>query len=239
MNETIYTFTDIETSGLDKLKCEITQLAAVATDSAFNVLGQFNMLTIINESIANPKALEIGHYDPERWAKEAIPFKVAAEEMRKFLNQFSWMPKVSKGKKAYEVALMAGHNVRRFDGPFMNHHFKKAKVFYGYDAKIYFDTMEIADLYSITNGVFFPDRKHGTLCDHFGVVNETAHDALSDCLANIELTKHLMGGIRNSGINEKIQPAPVIDNTVSDVPPLPISSNDIPNNPLEEVEVTL
>lgn len=228
-----FIFTDIETSGLKKEVHEITQLAAVVTTPTFEIVSQFNKRTRFDVSKANPKALEIGHYDPDIWSREAVPFKDAAEEFKSFVNDFTWIPRTSKGSgRTYHIARMAGHNVKKFDGPFLFHHFQVNDVWYPFDMKKYLDTLELIDSYESFFAEEFENHKLPTLCEAFGVVNEKAHDAIYDCLANVDVAKEMVTRISNlcCGSMEKTISKDII------LPPPPTLIIDTPSNPMDEIE---
>jgi len=228
-----FIFTDIETSGLSREVNEITQLAAVVTTPSFEIVTKFNQLCQFDVSKASAKALEIGHYDPDRWAREAIPFKDAAEKFKLFIDDYTWVPRTSGNSgRIYHVARMAGHNVKKFDGPFLLHHFQKHKIFFPFDMKRYLDTLELIDTYESFVHVELENHKLPYLCEQFNIVNEKAHDALYDCLANIELTKTLVTRISTlcCGVT---QSAPTNDDIL---PTPPISTRDIKSDPLVEIE---
>lgn len=128
--------------------------------------------------MASPGALKVIGYDAT-WEKEAVPL----ERALKRLSQL-----VPKGKRAYAV----GHNVKNFDLPFIKKAYKDLKVF---DALSYhtIDTLDLAVLYKMISKADLKNLKLGTLVEHFGVTLNSAHSAMYDIQANLEVFKELAG----------------------------------------------
>ena len=71
--------------------------------------------------------------------------------------------------------VLVGHNIGKFDLPIIKR--------YAYFNNAYVDTLKLAKSYCYDA----PNNKLQTLCDYFGIINENAHNSLSDCKADYEL----------------------------------------------------
>jgi len=174
-------FIDLETTGLDPERHEIIEIGVILarqieranTGPLVEVIEEFE-LKVIPERIedADPKALQINGYDPERWT-EAMSLGKAIEIVR----------------DKTEDAVMVGQNVT-FDWVFLEKAFTKI----GIKNKMHYHrvdlmSMAFAKLYDIPEMQRFSLRE---LCVYFGVKNEKAHNALSDIRATYEVYKKLL-----------------------------------------------
>lgn len=171
-----YLWLDTETTGLDPVRNDVVQLAAIPVINgkqhhiSFNEFCQpFDWNTI------DDKALEINHTTREQLAKEQQPIVMVRNFIR-YCKQFN------------VKFTIAGYNAE-FDRNFLSNLFKKAgcereftEVFNG----------DMRDLYKRAKGLKSQLGTHnlklGTLCEHFKITIN-AHDALSDIAATIELDK--------------------------------------------------
>ncbi len=151
---------DAETTGLDTERDEIIQLSAVKTG----------------------KDGEIA-----RFSEFIVPDVPVSEEAERTHGYGIDYLRSHGGKRAEEVlsafsafcgdCVLVGHNSGNFDDAILSREAKKYGV--NFDIKAFYDTLRIAGVFSPE----LPDRKLSTLCEKFGVVNERAHDALSDVIA--------------------------------------------------------
>ena len=106
-------FVDLETGGTEVSHPDI-QIAAIAMRN-WAELDSFEAKIIFDEREADSEALEINHYDPEVWEREAIPEQEVIGRFGNFLRKHAVIKKVSKRNgKPYRVARLAGHNAWRF-----------------------------------------------------------------------------------------------------------------------------
>jgi DNA polymerase III alpha subunit (gram-positive type) len=140
------------------------------------------------------EALEINHYDRQRWLKEGMPPQIAFERFSKFLNQFKSIPMISKRTgRTYQVARLAGYNCLTFDAPRLQYHFKQHDLFLpAHPATL--DVLALA-MWRLSATLHFEtpsaSTKLGFLCEAFGVPLDNAHDALADVRGTIALAKRL------------------------------------------------
>lgn len=184
---------DLETGGLEPEHPDI-QLAAVAIDSDYNELATFERKIKFDEAKATKVALEINHYDPEVWAKEAKPLIQVCREFADFLRPYCCVAKVSKAGKPYRVARLFGHNAATFDAPRLQRMFAQTGVFLPADLRVrctlqralwWFDERQ-EDSSKVQLGSSLT-----TLCQHFGIPVLDAHDALGDVRMTVALAKAL------------------------------------------------
>ena len=81
-------FVDIETSHLDPNQGEITEIAILTYDLKTKEKSSFvRKIRLERPDDADPKSLEIGNYDEEIWAKEAVPFSSVSLYISKILSK--------------------------------------------------------------------------------------------------------------------------------------------------------
>ena len=112
---------DLETSGLDKEKCEISQIAAVVVNLETLSLEDVDTFEVKIEVKETPEALEVlklSSYNTIEWEIEAVSsFYQANDMLRKFLSPYTYS---FISRKGYEIktCFAIGHNIERFDLPF-------------------------------------------------------------------------------------------------------------------------
>ena len=201
--ETTGTGTRLNEDGKEyKVEEQIIQIAAAAfsTGPTWQKLDAFERKLIFNVEQADPEALKINHYDPEVWAREAVPPAVAAADFAKFVDRYRSVHRVGKDSgKSYQVTRMAGHNVLGFDNEWVEHWlrssghlFKGGKWFSG-DIWGALDTRSSACEWELVTGDHTPNgsRRLEDLAAHFGI-KYAAHDALADVMANARVLKTML-----------------------------------------------
>lgn len=162
-----YVVFDIETTGLDTDNDRIIELGAVRVVNG-EVIGVFDRL--INPGITISDLITSINGISNDMVKDADYPGVVLSDFNRFISG---------------VEFLVGHNAYYFDYPFVQSEFKRN--FINHD-KIYVkDTMFLAKKkiprlrsYSLKN-----------LTEHFGIINQTAHRALSDVYATFELFEKL------------------------------------------------
>ena len=189
MNRDIIMF-DFETGGRNPLKCQPTQIAAIALDGRnFKVKGKFNseMRPILDDNKAieagvdpvEDEALNITHKTREGLAKVPLP-KGVWKKFCTFVNKYNW-----KGTPFF-APIPAGYNIIGFDMKIVD---RLCKQYGPWDEKrqtqklfhqIYkIDVMD--DVWLWTEGD--PNVKHinmDSLRERMGLSSDNAHDALQD-----------------------------------------------------------
>ncbi|MDX1494165.1 MAG: 3'-5' exonuclease [Longimicrobiales bacterium] len=191
-------FFDLETGGLDPAKRPIIQIAAIATDKAFNRLAEYERKVLFSEKHCRPDALELTSYDPALWAQEALHPDSVAVEFADFLSQHATVEMVGKKPphRPYQVARLVGHNAARFDGPFLSAWYKRRGRFVPATCYQPLDTYQLALWhFSMAAGESRPESMRlEDLKEFYAIkVEGEAHDALHDVRATVEVAVHLLG----------------------------------------------
>lgn len=180
-------FADFETGGTEDHRPNI-QLAAAAVNDAWEITENFEMKIIVDESLCDPKALEMNHYDRNVWTHEGHAESVVLAHFDSFLNRHKSIEMIGKRtQRPYQVARLAGHNVQSFDMP-------RLKRMYGERFlpahPLTLDTLHLA-LWFFKDKPQPPNYQQITLMDVLGIPFPDAHDALADVRASILLAKAL------------------------------------------------
>lgn len=185
-------FFDLETGGLDPTRHPIIQIAALVVDEDWREIETFQALIQFPERAAEAAALNVNHYDRDRWASEAKPSRTVMADFKTLLKRHSTLE--LRGSKPphnpYKVAQLAGHNAASFDGQFLRQWFKGANEFLPADPRV-LDTMQLAAWASRILGEPMKSQKLADCCDAWGVElsRDAAHDALVDVRATAALAK--------------------------------------------------
>jgi len=171
-------FIDVETTGLCKTKNEIIEIALIRTSPQLEKKIDFHA-RVFPEHIetANPRALEINHYDEERWAQEAHPL---SEILQKVLS-------------ITEDCILAGHNVS-FDRKFLKAAVEKCgeKPNWNYHM---FDTSILAIPFLAEKRI--RNLSLGSLLSSFSIKKDkTLHSAKNDIEYTLELAKKMYQSLK-------------------------------------------
>ena len=189
MNFNELVFVDLETSGLDPEQHDIIQIAAIDVMSG----DQFNALLNFKVCNASEEALKVNHYDPERWAEEAVSQRRAYVEFHEFLLKHAKQQRRNrKTGDLYNVAVLAGHNLEKFDMRFLQNWEARMKgLIVGRLPMDYacYDTLQLARW-------LLPGREGYRLDDlvqYFEIkMDRKNHDAMNDVEANILVAAKLI-----------------------------------------------
>jgi DNA polymerase III epsilon subunit family exonuclease len=172
-----YVVLDVETTGLSKHFCKITEIAALKVRDN-RVVDKFQSLINpecpIPEFITHLTGIDNELVKYERPIKEVIPGFID------FLGE----------------DIMVGHNVG-FDYGFINHNSQKhleKTLLNNRLCTIKLSRRLLPDLAS---------RKLASLCDYFEVINEKEHRAMGDCVATNKIFAKMNGILHNNGITER------------------------------------
>lgn len=175
---------DFETGGVEPKHPSI-QLAAVAWDGAIE-LGAFEQKIVFKEADADPAALAMNHYDRAAWVDAKSPAIVAAK-FAAWLKPYCTVKKKSlKTGNDYFVARLAGYNAAAFDAPRLREMFGAQFLPAEYPVR---DVLQMAVFYFDEHPDVTPpaNMKLSTVCAHFGITTDGAHDALADARMCAEL----------------------------------------------------
>lgn len=170
-------FLDIETGGFNKEKHALCEIGIVIVNSELNVIEEFSSLIYPYRTYLE---IEV-EYDPKSMAVHGITME---EIMTKSFDIKYILDKIYHRFKLYNINSLAGHNINKFDFPWVNYLMKR---FRGIDLGQYntIDTLEIS------KQKLKGSHKLEDLCDRFGI-QKGNHRALSDAKASLELYKHLI-----------------------------------------------
>ncbi|MEA2020567.1 MAG: 3'-5' exonuclease [Patescibacteria group bacterium] len=166
-------FFDLETTGLDPLRHEIIEVAAVvARPPYFRAFGEFEIkIAPCHIETADPQALEINQYSKKRWRTA-----VELEHGLRIFNCFA----ASK--------LLAAYNVG-FDMSFLIPALNKLNIKPKFDYH-YLDVASIA-YWELQGNPEVSGLGLTEMCEHFGIENKQPHYALSDAHATHKLFQAL------------------------------------------------
>lgn len=185
-------FFDLETAGLSP-SAPIIQLSAVAVDRMTweELIPPFNKLIKFDESLAEPRALEVNHYSPERWEAEAESLGSVLTSFGNWLRAYTSIPMTSKRGTPYYLAQLAGYNTESFDGPRLRDAFKTVGLFYPAHYRT-LDVLQLAAWDAMRKGELATSLKLSDVCDRYGISTEGAHDALADVRMTIKLAQAIL-----------------------------------------------
>ena len=161
---TSYVCFDLETTGLSPEKDEIIEIGAVRVEDG-KVIGRFSEFMRPDQPIS-PTVQEITGIDNNMVAS-ARPSDAVIFDFLEFSRD---MP-------------VLGHNLM-FDYRFMSRYAKK--YYMSFDRKGV-DTLKIARIVHKD----LESRSLGSLCDHYGIINASAHRAYHDALATAKVYQNL------------------------------------------------
>lgn len=170
-------FLDIETGGFNKEKHAICEIGIVIVDENLVIIDEFQSLVLPYKTESgnmveyDPKAMQVHRITQDKLIElgESI-FKVLDDIDVLFYH--------------YDIDTIAGHNINKFDLPWMNY-LKYRFTGYDYEVDYIIDTLEIS------KQKLKGSHKLEDLCDRFGI-QKGNHRALSDAKASLELYKHLI-----------------------------------------------
>jgi len=182
-------FYDLETTGRSAYWDQIIQIAAICTDEHLNVLDEMNLIGKLNSfSIPDPEALLVNKIPIDTIVKSNFSnYNLISEISHKFSE---WGP-----------ATFIGYNSIKFDEEVIRNAFFK-NLFDPYlTVKNDNTRVDLLDITRIAN-FFYPDKiksllnkkgsaimKLESIAHTNGIKNFTAHDAMGDTYASLELAK--------------------------------------------------
>ena len=182
-------FYDLETTGRSAYWDQIIQIAAICTDEHLNVLDEINLIGKLNSfSVPDPEALLVN--------------KIPIDSIYKSnFSNYSLISEISHKFSEWSPAIFIGYNSIKFDEEVIRNAFFK-NLFDPYlTVKNDNTRVDLLDITRIAN-FFYPDKiksllnkkgsaimKLESIAHTNGIKNFTAHDAMGDTYASLELAK--------------------------------------------------
>lgn len=178
---------DLETTGLSAEKNAILEIACCPFDNQLKDLEEFDsgiMKIYDNREIAE-QALQANGITRQQ-IQNGIDSQEVADKFVKYLQKL---------KIGRNLPVMSGHNIKKFDLPFLSDFMKV----HGYDLSKYINTdYEIDTMWECRlRWVELTNYKLGTCCEEMGVELNQAHRAINDTRANKDLVKELIRSLRS------------------------------------------
>lgn len=168
---------DIETTGADKAKDRIVQLAIHMFDEDGKVL--LSKSRLYNPEMPISKTAQDTHGITDEMVKDAPTFAEDAKNL----------------KKVFEDSVLIGYNIIQFDIPILMAEFDRA----GVDLEISGEVIDVMRLETALN-----PRTLGAVYKRYtGTEMKNAHDAMSDVKATEVILQHQLFKITNEGLNKE------------------------------------
>ena len=182
-------FYDLETTGRSAYWDQIIQIAAICTDEHLNVLDEMNLIGKLNSfSVPDPEALLVNKIPIDSIVKSNF-------------SNYSLISEISHKFSEWSPGIFIGYNSIKFDEEVIRNAFFK-NLFDPYlTVKNDNTRVDLLDITRIAN-FFYPDKiksllnkkgsaimKLESIAHTNGIKNFTAHDAMGDTYASLELAK--------------------------------------------------
>jgi len=183
---------DLETGGLDIATAPIIQMAAVVMEDGKEVMA-WERKVAFDADLAEPRALEINHYDHAVWQREAVSRRQALHELYALCSRNAWVQQTSKAGYSYKVAMLCGHNAVGYDFPILQREFSSYSLFLPAAYSCVLDTLHLA------RWRFWDTERRPSsfsleaLCAWYEIALPGAHDALCDARAVAQIIPLLRG----------------------------------------------
>jgi len=139
----------------------------------------------------NPQALEVTGISRELLVKEGLSHKDAYTDVTELIKRHT----VGNSRP-----VIAGHNIKKFDNPFMDLLFERNKGSFEKSINSFqIDTLEWARM----KWFEMPNFSLGTCANEVGLTLKEAHRALPDTVANAKFLIKILGNLRGNGTAEE------------------------------------
>ena len=189
-------FYDTETSGLDDKVHDIIQIAAAAFEingDDWKLVESFECKMWFDMAKVDPKALLMNCFSVDTWKAEAVTQQEGIAAFNKFASKYKDVKrKAKKSGNTFYCLRTGGHNILKFDDPFVRAWYKREGKFCPFDYGEVYDTMQLAKWKLGFGAQDAPENyKLEDLCALCNVKLTDAHDALADIMANARLAWRL------------------------------------------------
>ena len=183
-----YATFDLETGGLAADKNPVLEIAIVVMNHELEEIGEYtSLIKPYGDLVIQPQALQANGLTLEQ-LQNAPDSGVVAKEIAAFLKKF----KVGKDKP-----VLCGHNIDKFDIPFLDNYLAAHKVKLAdlVNTDFTIDTM----WWSRIKWTESPNYKLGTCVQRLGIELVNAHRAVADTRANHQMVKQFLKLLRGQG----------------------------------------
>lgn len=167
---------DLETTGLSPQRHRITEIAAVKVKGD-QIIDEFQ--TLVNPEVPIPKFIT----KLTGISNEMVEDKPVIEDILPSLKEF------------LGETVIVGHNIS-FDHRFLQENFWRHNNFL-----LTNDTLCTMKLARRLNSNL-PSKRLGSICEHYGLINETAHRAMSDVIATHEVLNCMLNTLKEKAISK-------------------------------------
>ncbi len=182
-------FYDLETTGRSAYWDQIIQIAAICTDEQLNVIDEINLIGKLNSfSVPDPEALLVNKIPIDSIVKSNF-------------SNYSLISEISNKFSEWSPGIFIGYNSIKFDEEVIRNAFFKNLYDPYLTVKNDNKRVDLLDITRIAN-FFYPDKiksllnekgsaimKLESIAHTNGIKNFTAHDAMGDTYASLELAK--------------------------------------------------
>lgn len=180
-------FLDTETGGLEPGRDPVIEVATILTDLELNEVGRFEAkIQLRPGDVVSPEAARLNGYDPDVWAREAVPMG----EYRAFLSRH-----IPRGS----VAVSIGHNVP-FDRDMIDKGYFKPAGWFCPLSYHKVDTVGIAMALKLAGVIRCADVKLTSVSAALGIEHGKAHTAMADCLVAKEIFERTVRFFRRANL---------------------------------------
>jgi DNA polymerase III alpha subunit (gram-positive type) len=190
-----YIVYDIETGGFNSNEHAITEIAMIALDGeTLEEVGRYESLVRPYGGLGYTQtALDVTgiNMDMLNSGKDS---KTVVNEMVSFIK--------AQGTTMNKKPILCGHNIKKFDNPFISEFFKfHKKDLYKIISPEIMDTMWWSRMRTPVSEDEFGKHNLGDACSREGIEVVDAHRAMSDTAANKEIVVNYLKNLRGSGVS--------------------------------------
>ncbi len=179
MTKVALAFLDCEFGGLDPELHDITEIGVIVTDYRLAELSSAEWKVLARPERITPEAAAIFGYDPERWAREAVPVRRALTELAALLP-------------AGHTVVPAGQNVR-MDVLFLEKAYKACGLTSPFDYHV-IDLATLFYAWSLVAGEQLSALSLRQAANQAGLARSgTEHHALEDARLSLDTFRHFIG----------------------------------------------
>jgi len=178
---------DVETTGLKPGYHEIIQLAAIILDDDLNELGrgQFRVQAKHWDRMEKEAMMTTG-INPATWTATHSTPEESIDKMYNFV--------VSNTTSYNNITLLA-HNIE-FDMSHLQSFLKENDRPFNFKPQNKLDTMQMARVWSMVNGINIKYYSLSFLCEFFEIELNNAHDAMADIDATVKIAKYIVDDLK-------------------------------------------